>query len=487
MSRKRPADEARWARSALIAMAAILAFRVAALALNRTDLMFDEAQYWTWSRDLDFGYFSKPPLIAWLIAGVSKLCGNGESCVRAPSPFLYAGASWFIFLSARRLYDARTGFWASLVFATLPGVSFSSGIISTDVPLLFFWSVALWGFIGLMQAPQWYWAAILGAAIGLGLNAKYSMAYFVGCALLCIVREPALRRLTRDPRSYAALLLALALLLPNLIWNARNGLATISHTADNANWGGALLHPLKMLEFAGAQFGVFGPVMFALLLWISWRAMRTAPSNEDRLLLWFSLPVLAVITLQALLSRAHANWAATAYPAASIVVTAWLLREKSWALLRGSLSLHACVMVVLAAGAAMAPQLSFPGGRNPYDRVLGWKALAASVRDEMVGRRYQAILTEDRWLTAELLYYLRKNRFTIRSWRPGPAPRDHFEMTRPYKGSEETLLLVSLRPTASHITARFEDAQSLGERRASGGGPAARPIWMWALSGYRGR
>ena len=52
-------------------------------------LHFDEAQYWDWSRNLDWGYFSKPPLLAFLIRVVTELCGNGENCIRSLSPFLH--------------------------------------------------------------------------------------------------------------------------------------------------------------------------------------------------------------------------------------------------------------------------------------------------------------------------------------------------------------------------------------------------------------
>jgi hypothetical protein len=34
---------------------------------EREDLFFDESQYWSWSRDLAFGYIYKPPLLAWII------------------------------------------------------------------------------------------------------------------------------------------------------------------------------------------------------------------------------------------------------------------------------------------------------------------------------------------------------------------------------------------------------------------------------------
>jgi hypothetical protein len=56
-------DQDYWAWLLLI-LGALLVIRLLALYFAETDLFFDEAQYWSWSRDLAFGYFSKPPLIA---------------------------------------------------------------------------------------------------------------------------------------------------------------------------------------------------------------------------------------------------------------------------------------------------------------------------------------------------------------------------------------------------------------------------------------
>jgi 4-amino-4-deoxy-L-arabinose transferase-like glycosyltransferase len=69
--------------------------------------VLDEAQYWTWSRALDFGYFSKPPMIAWVIRGASALCGDGEACVRSASPVLYTAASIMLYFTGRALRSAR--------------------------------------------------------------------------------------------------------------------------------------------------------------------------------------------------------------------------------------------------------------------------------------------------------------------------------------------------------------------------------------------
>ena len=56
-----------------IAMAGLAAYYV---------LDAEEAQYWLWSQHLDWGYFSKPPGIAWEISASTSLFGNTEFGVR---------------------------------------------------------------------------------------------------------------------------------------------------------------------------------------------------------------------------------------------------------------------------------------------------------------------------------------------------------------------------------------------------------------------
>src|ERR1700748_1112024 len=64
----------------------LTAARLVGLKYSVVDLFFDEAQYWAWSRELAFGYFSKPPLLAWAIALTDPICGSGEPCVRLGAP-----------------------------------------------------------------------------------------------------------------------------------------------------------------------------------------------------------------------------------------------------------------------------------------------------------------------------------------------------------------------------------------------------------------
>ena len=60
------------------------------------DLSFDEAQYFSWAQNLDWGYYSKPPMLAWIIKIFTTLCGDSELCIRIASPFLYSFTALFI-------------------------------------------------------------------------------------------------------------------------------------------------------------------------------------------------------------------------------------------------------------------------------------------------------------------------------------------------------------------------------------------------------
>ena len=127
----------------LALIGALLVFRMSALFISPLGLHGDEAQYWAWSKNLDWGYFTKPPLIAWVIWSTTSVFGDAEWAVRLSSPLLHSVTAFVIYRTARFAFDARTGFWAAAVYLLMPALWLSSGIVSTDVPLLLCWAMAL--------------------------------------------------------------------------------------------------------------------------------------------------------------------------------------------------------------------------------------------------------------------------------------------------------------------------------------------------------
>jgi 4-amino-4-deoxy-L-arabinose transferase-like glycosyltransferase len=483
-------SDARAFRIALIMIGAITLARVAVLFLSPLDLYPDEAQYWDWAVHPAFGYFSKPPFIAWMIGATMSVCGDGEACIRLGSPLLHGAAALMFFYLGRVLYDARTGLWSALAYVTLPGVSYSAGLISTDVPLLFFWAVALFAFIRAMREKGdagYGWAALCGAAIGFGLLSKYAMLYFVlGAALAAVISVEA-RRLILSSRGLLAALIAVAVFAPNIVWNAAHGFATVGHTAANANWQHGGIHPLGSLEFLVSQFGVFGPLMMAAYLYALWRLARGQDTNPvSRMLACFSLPPLAVILVQAAISDANANWAAATYVAAvPLAVRVLMEMARGWAL-KASLALNGLIMLAMMLFVVSPEVAAAAGFANAYKRLQGWRELGETVTRDSAGG-YQAIVTDNRSLMGALLYYARPRSIPLLIWDRDLRVENHFEMTAlltPAIGGR--VLLVTDRNDPAPVIATFAHARFIGDITADLGGGKRRVTHLYEADGYRG-
>lgn len=478
------------ASPALVAILAIIgaltALRIAVLFLTVLNLGPEEAQYWGWAQNLAFGYFSKPPMIAWLIAGSTAVCGDGETCVRITAPLLHAASALLIFALARRLYGDRTAVWSALAFATLPAVFLSAGLITTDVPLVFAWVCSLYAYRRMidashdgLRAEALRWAALTGAAIGLGLLSKYAMVYFFLCAAVHAATSRTVRRaFLRTPAGLILAGVALLIVSPNLIWNAHEGFATLKHTAANANWQGQLFNVRKLGDFLGAQLGVFGPILFVVFLiglMTLTRRMKTATPGADQFLALFSAPILIVACLQAFVSRANANWAGPAYVAATILAVAWLVRggDRVWLNLGGlkarlksllwiSLGIHMISGLTLYALITVPGAIETFGLENAFKDLRGWDKLAPRVERLAASGRYRALMTDYRWTTAELLYYGRKIGLPIVMFDVDGIPGNEYELSRPYR--RETggpVLFVSYYPDTSRVLSRFRVAEPL--------------------------
>ena len=434
-------------------IALITLWRIIQLVNAPHTLFFDEAQYWSWALDPDFGYFSKPPMVAWVIGLTTSVFGHEEWAVRLGSPLIHSGTALIVWAIARRLFDKETAFWSGLSYVMLPGVAFSAGIVSTDVQLLFFWAGAIYCFVRLLDtdaSPKW-WIA-LGVMLGLGLLSKYTMVLFIGCAGLYILLHKERWHWLRSPWLYATLALAFLIYLPNLLWNASNDFISFQHTAANANLGGPLINPNKFAEFFGSQFGVFGPFMMIGLIWMLVRWRTTFANPNLRLLLLLSLPVLAMMLGQSLLSRAHPNWAAVTYVGASIGVVAWARLNGRMILIYASLILHLVASTFMYNYDAI---LSLTGTQvssklDPFKRVRGWDILGEKIIEHLNAHPGYGLITDSRKSIAEMKYYGGQVGREAIKWNPRQKVGDHYDLVTTLNGKEgESFLFL----THGHIEA----------------------------------
>ena len=118
------------------------------------DLCGDEAEYWAWSRKLDWSYFSRGPVVAWLIrlgtellGGLSlKLTGSLMFAVRFPCVILGGLTAWAVYrLAVLTTSSQRTGLIAVLLLPAIPIFALGGVIVTSDTPLVCCWAwAAVW-------------------------------------------------------------------------------------------------------------------------------------------------------------------------------------------------------------------------------------------------------------------------------------------------------------------------------------------------------
>ena len=219
------------------------------------------------------------------------------------------------------------------------------------------------GLAGLRQlphGPNWRWSITLGVALGLGLLAKYAMIYFLLCAACAAYLDRDARTLLLRPQTWVALAIAGIFLIPNVLWNAENSFVTLRHTGDNIAGSGLHLKLLGPFEFLGSQFALIGPIVFATFLYILARIGRRPITRENRLMLCFAVPPLALVTTLALARTINANWAAPAALSMTILVVAWW-RTNGWKyVLAATLWLGLCLQATALVADANAYRISIP-------------------------------------------------------------------------------------------------------------------------------
>ncbi|MBI1200665.1 MAG: phospholipid carrier-dependent glycosyltransferase [Phenylobacterium sp.] len=427
-------------RAAVLLVVALECLRLVALFRTPLELYPDEAQYWLWSRTLDFGYYSKPPMIAWAIWATTAIGGDAEPWVRLSAGLFQAGATLTAFLIGRRLYGSAAGLAGAALYALMPGVQLSALVAATDAPLLFFLGLTILAYAALLEGGgrPVLRAAALGAALGLAFLAKYAAVYFViGLALHLIVSKPA--RAAWRPASAAAAVAALAAVLaPNLAWNAAHGFATFQHTASNAAWSGVQLFNLVALgEFVVSQFGVFGPIpLGVLIVGVGLAIARRRLSGHDLMLLCFTLPPLVIVTAQAFISRANANWSGAGYLAGAVLVGAWLVRWRARRWLIAALALQGAVAAFFLAAVISPDVADRVGLANGLKRARGWSQATDLILDRAAREPgLSAIAVNNRFLFYAISYYgrdrLGPGAPPLTSWLLMDGPRNQAETTAP--------------------------------------------------------
>jgi 4-amino-4-deoxy-L-arabinose transferase-like glycosyltransferase len=411
-------------------LAVLTALRLVFLIWGGLDLSPDEAHYWEWSRRLDLSYYSKGPLVAYLIAGLTLVFGTSAFAIRLGAVGLSLLGAWALYRLGRDLYGRPEPGALAVVGLQLTPLVWAGSLITTiDPPFIVLWTLGLWATHRALSgggAGAW---ALVGLAIGVGSLAKYTMLFILPGLAVYFWFAPERRSSLRASRLLLAALAALGALVPVLIWNARVGWVSARHVASQGRGSGLTL--VYLAEFIGSQILVLTPIVAALLAWGLWVGVREGLGGRRepyRFLLAFTVPVLGIYLAVGLQGKVQANWAAAAYPPLALA-TAGLMFQRRAGLAEAPrrsqsrlLIAAAAMALLLSAAAHVVDRLNLPLGLDPTTRLRGWAELGQAVKAtvDAMPDPARTFLVSDRYqVTSELAFYV-----------PGRPPAYNFNLGR---------------------------------------------------------
>ncbi len=366
-----PPPDARPWRSAGALIALVTAARILYLIfLSPYELSADEAQYWDWSRHLELSYHTKGSGVAWTIAAFTRVLGNSEWAVRTPAVLAWAVMAWALSRISRDVGGPRAALMSVLVTLAIPAYSATALLMTIDGPMLACWALAAlcaWRLATVSMTPARiaFWAAALGASVGVGFLFKYTIALLLlGLPAFGWIARPVANARIRVPQASrprdacadhpasapstwlvpCVTLAAFALCIsPVIIWNQQHHWPTVAHLLGHAALPGSDLPgdnpsrlspaaiPLSILSYAAVQLAVVGPIAVAFVLSVG-RSLRRRGDDPQlalagALALCGAAPVLLFYFAVACRTNVEGNWPIGAYVTLVPVAAAWATRE----------------------------------------------------------------------------------------------------------------------------------------------------------------
>ena len=341
------------------------------------------------SRHLDWGFVAYPPITPFFGRLSLLLFGTSLAGFRFFAAVAEAIAVVLTGLMAREMGGCR-GAQLVAAAAALP-FCIAGGALMQYVSFDYlFWVLAAYFAVKLLKSEDPRWWLAIGASIGFGLQAKYTMGFFAMAIAAAVVLTDA-RRYLKSRWLWYGVALAILIFLPNLIWQARNhfiSLEFLQHIhARDVRIGRARNFLPEQLELTLAGFFLFLAGLYFTLF--------SRAGKRFRMLGWMYLIPLALFVL----AKGRSYYLAAAYPMLYAAGSVWgeefitrastlarnCIRALVWIALVADIALTASITLPLAPAnspwAARAMKIN-----EDFREEIGWPELVetiAKVRDSL--------------------------------------------------------------------------------------------------------
>lgn len=395
---------------------ALLVLRGGFLYFHGMDLIGDESYYWDWSRQPDWCYFSKPPMVAWLIAAVTGLFGDYTVVVRLPTLLLGTLFLFYFHATAKAFYGPRAAALALLLILATPINLLANFLMTIDPPLYCFWIMSLYYLRKALfeqQSIAWFWAGLASAAALLSKQAALVMPVML-LVFLLIDRQ---RRCHLKREYWWYLLPMVGVSIPILLWNQQHDWVMFGHSQGhfgNHEVVSLATHLQYAVDFFVYQLLLISPITFVLVMIVSVQsAFKFRHLTAEQQFLWLMGPLLVLaILLLSLLQKVQGNWPMPFY-ISGLILLAGKWAAGSWkksvkfALALGYLLVLMTYMLPLLLHGFNLKDTAF----DPTKRFKNWQELAVNIHfDRLMSSdsldQSFVVALGHRYLASQLAFYL---------------------------------------------------------------------------------
>jgi hypothetical protein len=338
---------------------------------GRYGIFRDELYYLATAEHLDWGYVDQPPAIAAITWFARHVFGDSLLGIRL-LPALAGGALVVMTGTLAREMGGRrfAQGLAALAVAVVPIYLIMHHWMTMNAFEPLIWMACAGCIVrALKTGESRYWVGF-GVLVGIGMETKYSMAFFAVGAVVGLLATPA-RYTLKNRWFWIGSLVAFLLFLPNLIWLVQHHFPFLELMSNIRRTNRDVVR--GPLEFVADQAKILNPITFPLwaagLAWLFF----SAAGKRWRVLGWTYFVMLVIF----IVLRGKNYYLAPAYPMlfAAGAVAFQGLAEKRWFWLRVA---YAGLMIV--SGVLLAPlsaPILPPAGYTRYQQMLGVEPVRA--------------------------------------------------------------------------------------------------------------
>ena len=400
-------------------------------------LSVDEAHYVMYAAIPAWSYFDHPPLVGWIQWPLVAL-GAPDSIIRLIPQLLWLAACLLARALAFNLYDRQAerltqagvkretvGLWAVALVLLAPVMHVLAVGLLPDTLLMVLVLLLMQVTLKLIPAEhaakhgvqpparrtEWSTWFALGLLLGLAGLSKYTAVLPALAVIVTLLAGRGLRVL-RSPGPWLAVLVALVLISPVLIWNAQH--EWISFVYQLKHGSGGTWHARRLAAFAGIQLVAYGPLLVLGAYLATRQIIQNKQWQRAALLLFFYIPFL-VTGLMSGGGGSLPHWTAPAWMA--ITPFAALALAEHWASGRKALILafiRAQAVICLVAFAALffvgVPGLSADHPlirKNPLADLWGWDEAGLKARALAQTHNLSSLSVRNWTLGSRLAWYAR--------------------------------------------------------------------------------